>query len=62
MIAIGAAVGGFVFLCGILALVMYLKKINKQKKMIKDTKQVDVGADQVTAYGGAQPTAYPSVA
>ncbi|UPQ97637.1 REJ domain-containing protein [Chloropicon primus] len=58
MIAIGGAVGGFVALCALVALVMYIKKINKQKKMIKDTKQVDVG-EPVTAYGGAPPTAYP---
>lgn len=60
LIAIGGAVGGFVALCAIVALVAYLRKINKQKKMIKDTKQVNVG-EPVTAYGGAQPTAYPPV-
>ena len=60
IVAIGGAVGGFVFLCGVVALVMYLKKIKKQKEQIKDTKKVSVD-EPVTAYGGATPTAYPPV-
>ena len=58
LIAIGGAVGGFVVLCAAVALGIYMKKIKKQKQIVKETKKVDVDAP-VTAYGGAQPTAYP---
>ena len=61
LIAIGGAVGGFVVLCAAVALGVYLKKIKKQKQIVKETKKVDVDAP-VTAYGGAQPTAYPPAA
>ena len=58
LIPIGGAVGGFVVLCAAVALGVYMKKIKKQKQIVKETKKVDVDAP-VTAYGGAQPTAYP---